>query len=385
MPLADDLGIDSVLDVVRDVFGIEGKLLGNGEFRILCPVHETDGLDHDPSCDVNLATGQWNCFSCSASSDIIGLGNIVLGLPRRKVQDLLRPNEPSALVASVKARVKRRQASIVATEDFTNSETIIPINDVPPMGSYEKGPFDVLYERGFTKDTLKRWGIRFVSDVELRKAKVEPGKPETFALQNNIAIPIQDMTGKVAAWCYRATPNSALWQVESAKYIYTPGLLDVLNRNWFGLYRHQDEREIAVVEGALDAMWLDQCGIPAVAMLGTSTKQFEKVEALTRFRRVTIVPDRDGPGLIAAIKLGDRLQSYGTPVRISLYREWMTNRHGDEASDPQDLCPLDVELVHATALPWQVWRRQPGVMQLASEIRSKTEGKQVGSASGRRR
>lgn len=384
MPLADELGIESVEDVVRDVFGISGTLLGNGEFRILCPVHETDGLDHSPSCDVNLTTGQWHCFSCSASSDIIGLGKIVLGLPRRKVQDLLRPNEPTAIVAQVRGRLKRRQQTIVASQDFTNGvEAGEMVNDVPPLGSYQKGPLDSLLDRGFTKQTLRSWGIRFVDEVELRKAKVEPGKPDTFALQNNIAIPIQGADGSVIAWCYRATVDSATWQIENAKYIYTPGLVDTLSMNWFGLWRHRHESEIAVVEGALDAIWMHQCGIPAVAMLGTSTKQFRKIERLTQFKRVTIVPDKDGPGLIAALKLGDRLQSYGTPVRIALYREWMHNSHGDEATDPQDLSPLDVELVHATAVPWQVWRRQPDVVQLASEIRSKSEGKQVGSSSGR--
>lgn len=380
MPLAADLGIDSVLDVVQNLFGIHGTELGNGEFRILCPVHETDGLDHDPSCDVNLTTGQWNCFSCSASSDIIGLGKLVLGIPRHKVADLLRPNEPGAVVAAVRARVKRRNAAIGASLDFTNADVLEVVNDVPPMGSYQKGPLTVLKQRGFRKEILRSWGIRFVDEVELRKA--DGG---TFRLQNNIAIPIQGKNGEVVAWCYRATPDSATWQIEGAKYVYTPGLVDVLNRTWFGLHRHQNEREIAVVEGGLDAMWLDQCGIPAVAMLGTSTKQFEKTVALTDFKRVTIFPDRDGPGLIAALKLGDRLQSYGTPVRIVLYREWMRNRKGDQASDPQDLCPLDVELAFATAVPWQVWRRQPAVVQLASEIRSKTEGKQIDAGSLRRR
>ena len=382
MPLAEDLGIQDVEDVLRNVFGMEGELLGNGEFRILCPVHEQDGGSHSPSCDVNLKTGQWHCFSCSASSDIIGLGKLVLGRPRHAVEDLLRPNDPSAMSAAIQGRVRRRLSATRGVDNPDESErAAVKSADLPPLGSYRKGPMDAMLERGFTKATLKAWGIRFAPRVELTKAD-----GNIFTLSNNVAIPIIGMEGEPICWCYRATKDSDAWQIDKGKYIYTPGLVDVLNRTWFGLYQHQHERDIVVVEGALDAIWCWQNGIPAVAMLGTSSKQFEKLEALSGFRSVTIIPDRDEPGLIATVKLGDRLQSYGVPVRIALYQGWMRGPQGKPAKDPQDLCPLDLELVHFSAMPWQVWLRKPGVRDLVIEIRNKTEGKngKVASTTDRR-
>lgn len=379
MPLAEDLGIEDVEEVVTSLFGLEGQNLGNGEFRILCPVHEQDGLDHSPSCDVNLRTGQWNCFSCSASSDLVGLGKIVLGKTRREVLDLLRPNEPTAIAAAIRNRIKTRQRKIANHNDLyapaVSRDSAVPI---APLGSYESGPLDSLIERGFKKKTLKRWGIRFVREMEMVKTN-----GDSFTIRKNVAIPIVGRDGSPVAWCYRATSESDNWQIENAKYIYTAGVTETLSQNWFGLHRHRNQKEIVVVEGALDAMWCDQNGIPAVAMLGTSSKQFEKTALLTQFQRVTILPDRDAPGLIAALKLGDRLQSFGTPVRIALYRPWMTSAKGKPASDPQELSPIDLELAVATASTWHEWRRKSEVRDLADQIRRKEEGKELGRSTSR--
>lgn len=375
MPLAEDLGLDDVQHVLEAIFGLEGEANKNREYRIFCPIHEQEG-QHTPSCDVNLDTGQWNCWACSQSGDIIRLGKLVLGIPSKKVRDLLAPNEPDAIAAAIQTRVKRR-LNEVTSEKAKPSDSVSV--ELPKPSVYPKKPMKFLKKRGFTAETLKHWKIRFVPEQELVKTN-----GDTFVIRNNMGIPIFDHKGKkVLCWCYRATPDSAAWQ-EDAKYIYTPGLVDVLNRTWFGYHEARHEDHVAVVEGALDTMWCWQNGIPAVGMLGSSAKQFVKIEALTEFRSVTIMPDRDEAGMLSALALGDRLQEYGVPVKISLYRKWMTRRDGSPAGDPQDLCPLDLELFWWTAVPWQVWRSKPSVRHLADELARKTKGTSEATRTHRR-
>lgn len=376
MPLAEDLGIEDVKSVLEDIFGLEGEANKNDEYRILCPVHEQEG-QHTASCDVNLKTGQWNCWACSQSGDIIRLGKLVLGIPSRKVRDLLQPNEPDAIAAAIQTRVRRRLNEVMA--EPAKKVDAHPNIRIPSPSEYEKKPLKFLKKRGFTRETLRHWKIRFVREQELTKTN-----GDEFKIHNNVGIPIFDHTGKnVLCWCYRATPDSDAWQ-ENAKYIYTPGLVDVLNRTWFGYHEARHEDHVAVVEGALDTMWCWQNGIPAVGMLGSSAKQFVKIEALTEFRSVTIMPDRDEAGMLSALALGDRLQGFGVPVKIALYRKWMTRRDGSPAGDPQDLCPLDLELFWWTAVPWQAWRTQPSVRHLADELARKTKGTSESSRRDRR-
>lgn len=358
---ADDLGVDDVVEVVTEIFQIEGEVNGN-EFHILCPVHD----ESNPSCDVNVETGFWNCFSCGAGSDIVGLGVRALGKSRKEVISILRPTEPGAIAASIRARLKKQKKESVGKD----KKVFVP--SIPALGSYSnlKGqPLRELQDRGFKRKVLESFGIRFVKRAVLMKDpdSVTEGKKDHFEITNAVGIPIVGHQGVPVAWCYRATEDSERW-FRKTRYLYTPGVNDTLNRTWFGLYRHRHESSIVVVEGALDAIWCAQNGHPAVAMLGTNAKQFEKVDALTSFRRVTILGDRDAPGEMAVIRLGSDLTALGTPVTIAAYRKWMRGRHGKRASDPQELCPIDLELAIDTAEPWPIWSRSEDVQELVRAI-----------------
>lgn len=341
---AEELGID-VLDVLIQTFQLEGEVRKN-KFHLQCP--HPDHEDSNPSCAVFLETGRWNCFSCPAHGDIIDLGAWVLEKRKGEVIALLKPNNPEARSAAIHSRLKatrkRSRPLRVAKHQITLS--------VPGIDSYEDGPLTYLTDRGFTKKTLRRWGIRFAPKVTLFRAADRP-----FELRDAIAIPILSETSKVVCWCYRATDTSPRW-FQEVRYIYTPDVQDVLNQTWFGLHLHKDLQEITVVEGALDAMWCDQQGIPALAILGSQVKQMAKVRKLMNFRKVTLLTDRDNAGVLTAYNVGTALQERGVGSKVCRYASWMLNRHGEPAKDAQDLCGLDLELVHGRAIPFLVWKQK---------------------------
>ncbi len=367
MAKAEDLGVDDVYEVLTITFGLKGDT-NRGQFRIVCPVHE----DHTPSCDIHLETGYWNCFSCPASGDLVDLGvclteNIPFAFRgskkpeearrwnagRAKIHHLLIPDNPDALTLSIKRRVSSARKAFRSSK--APKDRFVPI--IPSESSYSTKIPQYLLDRGFTEKTIRRWNIRYVKRATLLK---EDGK--SFTITHAIGIPIYNRKKKLIGWCYRSTPKSDAW-FRNVRYIYTPGITDTLSQLWFGLHIHRDAPEVTVVEGALDAIWCDQNGIPAVAILGSQVKQIPKIRQLMDFRRVTLFTDRDVAGASTAHHLGEALQARGVVVMVCLFLPWTFKRNLDEegkpvpAGDAQDLCPFDIELTHAASrVPFQIWK-----------------------------
>jgi DNA primase len=73
--------------------------------------------------------------------------------------------------------------------------------------------------------------------------------------------------------------------------------------------------QVVVTEGPFDWLTAAQWGLPAVALLGTRVSR-STVEALTRFRHVYLVLDRDEAGRRAALQLAAELDSRAAIVNL---------------------------------------------------------------------
>lgn len=335
MPKAAQLGVGDVLHVVQNVFHIDGTVHGR-EYKMLCPAH----LESSPSADVNIVTGLWSCFSCGAKGDLAHLGATVLKIPREEVIDLLKPDSAEAVQSSVKRKIE-----LARTEAGSQTVRKRPYGRLPSPREYDAGPLTYMRNRGFDRATLRRWCVRFCDEDSLLK---EDGKP--FTITNTIAIPVKNAKDEMVAWCYRATERSGSWQ---PKVLYTPGF--DLSGNWFGMDHHHDEDEIFVVEGPLDAMWLDQHGVPAIAMMGSGQNNPRKFRMLHKFKRVTIFPDYDSAGTHMVETLGSLLRGQ-VPVYVCRWPKGVVRRTEKEKPDPQDIRRAeDLKLVVSRAIPWGAW------------------------------
>lgn len=339
MAKAEDLGLDDVEGVLRDTLGLEGRVGRRRQWNMLCPVHS----DTSPSCDVDLDTGYWNCFSCDAAGDIVELAHVVLGKSRAECRRMLKVKDPDLRLAGARRRAKALREAVVPPK--ARKEPWSPV--VPPAGSYSPGPLDSLLDRGFTEETLRRWGVRFSHRVVLHKdpdSLTEDENP-SFELKAVCCIPVMEK-GHVYLWAYRKTSDSFDWQ---PKELFTPG--GPKQMHWFGIQHHRNEDEVAVVEGPLDAMWLDQWGIPALALMGSQLKNevanFRKVDQLSSYRKVTFFMDNDDGGLSGTLQLGRLLHERGVEVRVVLYPSWTPPK-----ADPLDLAGLDCQVLYWRAVPW---------------------------------
>jgi 5S rRNA maturation endonuclease (ribonuclease M5) len=340
MASAELLGILDVEAVLRDTYGLDGRVR-RGEFRLLCPSPGHD--DKKPSCDVELSTGYWSCWSCAAGGDIIDLGAVALGIGRASVRRMLKVNDPDLRTVGLKRRLKALRAS--GAPENTSRGSWYP--SIPPAGSYASEPMDYMTARGFSEETCERWGVRYANRVVLEKVP-----DEVSELKHVVAIPVYDASGKVAMWTYRATERSDAWMRTGAKYVHTPG--GPKQKLWFGEHLQRGEDEVAVTEGPMDAMWLDQCGIPAVANLGSHLKNVSanlaKIDRLCSFRKVTLFFDRDSGGITSANQIGRLLHERGLDVKVALYPRFTAG-----AGDPADLNPLDAQIMYWKAPSWLRW------------------------------
>jgi ribosomal protein L37AE/L43A len=358
LSLVEELGIDNLLEVLRGTFGLDGEVVIS-DYRIACPNPKHN--DKNPSCYVllkdrvdrsgrRIEAGTWSCFSCHAKGDILSLGKYVLKRKRSEVRKLLEPGNVDGQIAVL----QRRLGSFLRTPEARMSpaewERVWKRRpwlekDARRLDSYEDGPKTYLLNRGFTVATIKRWGVRYV-----RQATVNT-KKGTATIKNSIAIPICDREGTLICWCYRKIDESSNWP----KYFYTHN--SPRSHVWLGINHLDRTDHVVLVEGMLDAMWLDQSAIPAIA-IGGSGVDVDRARSLTEFGRLTLFMDRDDAGQWAATSIGSVLWER-MPVFVARYRK------GWAGDDPQSLEPDELRYAVDHAIPFTAWQLR---LKLARQI-----------------
>jgi DNA primase len=91
---------------------------------------------------------------------------------------------------------------------------------------------------------------------------------------------------------------------------------------------NRDRRGVCVVEGPLDLLALQQWGVPAVALCGTSYSE-TTLQLLRHWQRLYAVLDADAAGRAATARLAGALGSRLIQVQLP-----------SGAKDPADLAPL---------------------------------------------
>lgn len=344
----DDLELD-VLEVLTGLFLLDGEVVFDN-YVIKCP--HPDHEDNDPSCQVRLTpktdrhgrtinAGTWHCFACNARGDIFRLGAYVLNMKRSEVRKLLSPNNPEAAKAALQRKLVSLRSTVeplLSREEWNRYwyERSWLEEDAREPDSYLDGPLTYLYERGFTPTICKKWGVRYVSSAEINTKK------GVATIKKSIAIPINDDEHRVIAWCYRRTDDSPDWQ---PRYLYTHN--SPRSEVWINGDRMRDYEEVVVCEGALDSMWVEQCGLPSVAVGGTGVDVY-RARSLAEWNRVILFMDRDKAGKLATWQIGAAISEM-TPTLVTRYPRRASG------TDPQELDPKAVGKAVRKAIPWPAW------------------------------
>jgi len=171
--------------------------------------------------------------------------------------------------------------------EFTASqkkEALLPLPVIEQTYDTSRVPAIAL-ERGFTPKVLKRWGCGL----------------DLFT--GALVIPVYDELGRFVSENRR--------QPEGVKPKYHIPAAFQKSRVLFGFNQLENEVEtLCITEGALDTIWLDQHGFPAVALFGVTitSHHINLLKSLPRLKEIILCLDTDERGTEMAKKALTQLE-----------------------------------------------------------------------------
>jgi DNA primase len=193
------------------------------QFNIHCPFHE----DRKESCAINVEKGVWVCFAGCGQGSLRYFIWKLSGKPWNEITDELE--------------TQTWELDFSLFDDLVLDDSSLEPYQ-PPVSMQDVPSNHWIYRRGFTYETLVKWGC----------------KSNEYS---DLLIPIEDQNSTTLGWLFRR-------QQATPKYLFSKGFQK--SKSLFGINHLYSVDTLYVVEGALDAMWLDQHGYSSVAVLGAS-------------------------------------------------------------------------------------------------------------------
>jgi DNA primase len=320
------LALATVFDVLQ-LASVEPPRSARDAIR--CPL--PDHFDGTPSFSIQASGRGFRCHGCGARGGVLDLA-AALGLAgdRAAAVDVLAefyrvPADDASPSEIRNARAARRRDRALASLRYESatrpSETDNAERDaqlatfrrqarglVPILDARAAPGADYLRRRGIEPDLADAAPVRYASRWFGRAA---------------VVFPIRDRAGRIVAGQGRYIDGDApKTRTAGPKrgVFATPGALDA--------------DVLAIVEAPLCALSLAGCGLPSIAILGTSFAEWLPVVLGFRRRFVAILTDADAAGDAAAGKLEAALLPFGLKTeRVRL----------DAAKDPNALLQRDAD------------------------------------------
>lgn len=273
---------------LSDLIGEYTKLSRSGSrLKGLCPFHS----EKTPSFFVDNAKGMYHCFGgCGKTGDHFSL-----------IQELEGVSFPEA------KRILAKKAGVeIDDRQYERQDKVFYINEFV-QGIWEKGDTSYWTSRGYTEETIKKFGLGWCERVPwsektwylLHDAGLyKDGKQ---LMLNRASIPLKNLTGRIVGFGARSLEGQP-------KYINTPET-DIYKKSkyLYGLYEAKRSimklRAAYVVEGYTDVISMHQRGTEnVVASCGTAFTE-DHCNLIKRYcNKVIFMFDGDSAGAQATLK-----------------------------------------------------------------------------------
>lgn len=329
--------IDSVeiVDVISDFVTLRRK---GANYMACCPFHD----EKTPSFSVSPSKGIYKCFGCGKAGSAItfvmeheqmSYVEALKYLGKKYGIEVAEKEESAEDVAQ-----RLRYESLVVVSEFAQkvfSELLFTDSLFGAIGlSYFRDT------RGFTQDTIKKFGLGFSPDDKtfLTRAALKAGYKEEFLIETGLCykkdtgelvdkfydraiFPIHSLTGRVIAFggrTMKADKNIAKYLNSPESEIYHKS--KILYGIYFAKSSIAKNDKCYLVEGYTDVISMHQAGIDnVVASSGTSLTK-EQIRLIKRFSsNVTVLYDGDSAGIKASIRGIDLLLEEGMSVKVALF------------------------------------------------------------------
>lgn len=251
----------------------------DSDYLIYCPYHNNY---RTPAGEVSKEHGTFFCFSCHESRSLLEL---VMHVSNRSYFEAARFIDSAKVETNILDAIDKAlevEPEYVPFDEFTIRRLHNAATESPRAMRYFEG-------RRISENSIKRFQLGY-SDK-----------------QDMITIPINDPMGKMFV-------GFVARSVEGKDFKNTPKLPK--SKILFNLHRAKMHDSVYVVESSFDAIRLDQCGIAAVATLGSNVSK-NQVELLTKnFNNVIVVPDNDDAGADMARRIVEKMGPRASAIRL---------------------------------------------------------------------
>ena len=294
-------GVD-ILEVAKTI-APNGKLIGNKEYRSICPFHD----DKNPSYHINILNGKTICFGCGHKSDIVRdycavRFNAISG-------ELLRTAKEEIIKKFANNQPQTRQQTQINTQSETDTAKQI----TRALQVWEKSlPKDSLIERYFSTRGLKP---RVYENIRLFVGT------EDELFNNGRKIPIKALISRVV------DINGNVQTLHITKLVEENGRIVRKDKKFFSglpakggivwLGNPNKTTTIGLAEGLENALSIRQSISNLTVGATLSATLMPQVVLPTNIKNVYIFSDNDYAGLKASEELKNKLESQG--IRVSVY------------------------------------------------------------------
>lgn len=273
-------------------------LFRRGKYMVTyCPFHnDQDGKNPNM---VLYTDGHYKCYrgGCGAYGDSVDLVQGTLGI---KLTDAAELVASLAGWSPADLESKPMPGQSYALPPLSQEEFDHYISRCQSTLNRTHKAVTYLHERGLTDTTIARFRLGYDDGSCLTKQIRTTDENILYApYKDRIIIPVLDQEGKAIYFAGRRLHENT----KGPKYKNAPGHMP-------GPFNYRPLPAVILVEGPIDAITLEQAGIPAISGFGTESVRSAWADLLTN-THVTILFDNDEPGQEAATKVAKMLAKQG--------------------------------------------------------------------------
>jgi DNA primase len=266
---------------------IERILIGSGidiqsevdtDYIIFCPFHANN---RTPAGEVDKESGIFFCFSCHHVTDIVDLVMTQTGRSYFESVRFIKSKESGNSIESEIAKKLIEKPDYVPYDEVLVKRLSSTALESPRAKSYYFG-------RKITEDSVRKFSLGYSEKMDM------------------VTIPVHSPEGILVGFVGRS--------VEGKDFKNTPKLPK--SKVLFNLHRVKSSKTVYVVESSFDAIRLDQCGLAAVATLGSNVSNFQTDLLKKYFNDIIVIADNDEAGGNMVSKLQDRLASRVSVIKL---------------------------------------------------------------------
>lgn len=340
--------IDKVFEAVRveEVIGDFVQLKKSGSnFKGLSPFSE----ERTPSFMVSPVKQIWKDFSSGKG------GNAIAFLMEH--EHFTYPDAIRYLAKKYQIELEETMPSAEETEKAGERESLYLVSEFAQkyfqetLWNTEKGKaigLSYFKERGFTDETIKKFGLGYALDewdaftkealskgyqlefldktglTIVKEAPDNSAQPRHFdRFKGRVIFPIYSMSGRVLGFGGRVLTHDK----KAAKYLNSPES-DIYHKSkvLYGLFQAKQaiakEDRCYLVEGYTDVIQLHQSGINNVVSSSGTALTSEQIRLINRLtKNITVLYDGDAAGLRASIRGIDLILEQGMNVKVCTFPE----------------------------------------------------------------